>query len=592
MPVRNNQHILGDIGELSSILMLNKFGWTANKIESDYGEDLLCNIFIDKQRTKFHFRGQVKSTALGSSYVTILKNGDYSATVSSSNVKMWISCLFPVFLFIYDESKDKIFYGLPVNQIIDDTKKLNSKEVKIRVKKDNELNILAKDDISKLVEIFYSNLYRLDSAKIYCDFYTVIMPEYRLLPRMDNYRLITDNDDVSSTNSFVDLLPSWMIELESIDPDPVIIGHKFSQSYSSIEDFIHKFFDILLSVDYKLNHHQWLAFSVSPIQVLNDQLEVSDWKKEITFWETYTILDGKVISDYDRSFKLSENFKRQIQRRAQSWEFFHHVDSVNNLGVQLFAEHRMSVGSRRVYDSHLKNTENQFVLWHIHQSDIEELAKMLGENRITVFSYEEYIDESEIVLLGSWMFNPEIGLYKMASSWEEYSDGVITYDILNKLYGENLPGKPYSGPIPEVFSRFTDKYKVSQNRSLKITEKDYFIKIPINHSKNEFWISKFYRTHLELSDREIDDLNLTFEPKNKQLKEREFGLIQSWTHEKIYELRLIVDVPVSYTSDDYYQEIISTLTKEITEFERVNSITFESDSREILHTNGMITFEK
>ena len=62
MVKRIREHIIGDIGETSSSLIFKQWGWTSDKITSDYGEDLDCQVFINNLKTHYHFRCQVKST--------------------------------------------------------------------------------------------------------------------------------------------------------------------------------------------------------------------------------------------------------------------------------------------------------------------------------------------------------------------------------------------------------------------------------------------------------------------------------------------------------------------------------------------------
>ena len=43
-PKRPKSHVTGDIGHTYSALLIKQWGWTADRIESDYGEDLDCSI--------------------------------------------------------------------------------------------------------------------------------------------------------------------------------------------------------------------------------------------------------------------------------------------------------------------------------------------------------------------------------------------------------------------------------------------------------------------------------------------------------------------------------------------------------------------
>ncbi|EGQ8102441.1 hypothetical protein MW344_004734 [Vibrio parahaemolyticus] len=55
-PERNHNHVTGEIGEQSAALQFTKWGWTSEKISSDYGEDLACSIFTNNKKTPLYFR--------------------------------------------------------------------------------------------------------------------------------------------------------------------------------------------------------------------------------------------------------------------------------------------------------------------------------------------------------------------------------------------------------------------------------------------------------------------------------------------------------------------------------------------------------
>src|SRR5687768_17050719 len=102
-PIQSDAQSLGDVGETTVQLILQKYKWTAEIIKSDFGEDIDCNVFLDNTRTNYHLRCQVKSTTKDSEYVKQLKNGDYSVSISSGVLKAWLSSYFPVFLIVYEE---------------------------------------------------------------------------------------------------------------------------------------------------------------------------------------------------------------------------------------------------------------------------------------------------------------------------------------------------------------------------------------------------------------------------------------------------------------------------------------------------------
>jgi len=64
-PQRPKEHVTGDVAQTSVALIFKRWGWTADIVQSDYGEDVECNIFAEGQRTNLYFRCQVKAKTLG-----------------------------------------------------------------------------------------------------------------------------------------------------------------------------------------------------------------------------------------------------------------------------------------------------------------------------------------------------------------------------------------------------------------------------------------------------------------------------------------------------------------------------------------------
>lgn len=50
-PRRPRSHVIGDVGRTFVKLLLEKWGWTADIVHSDYGEDLDCTVLTGGRRT-------------------------------------------------------------------------------------------------------------------------------------------------------------------------------------------------------------------------------------------------------------------------------------------------------------------------------------------------------------------------------------------------------------------------------------------------------------------------------------------------------------------------------------------------------------
>ena len=171
-PKRPQQHVTGDVAQTSVALILKKWGWTADIVRSDYGEDVECNIFVDGQRTNLYFRCQVK----GSKDPEVRSKGDQlTVSIGTSTCRQWIEEYFPIFLVIYDVENDRACWCDPLPQIRADYSRLAKGKISFRVQSNHDL-AKSRQALSALVESFYANVFRLEDARLACNVYPVLMP--------------------------------------------------------------------------------------------------------------------------------------------------------------------------------------------------------------------------------------------------------------------------------------------------------------------------------------------------------------------------------------------------------------------------------
>ena len=178
VPTRPTDQTLGDVGETAAILTFKKWGWTADKVASDYGEDVDCNIFIDNRRTALHFRCQVKSAGEKSNYVRRLKTGNFSTSISTRTLRTWLLSYFPVLLIVYDDDNQELYWADATAQVRSRPQVLAQKTATVNVSRANMLRSGAKA-IQQLVQRFYERMLRLPSANMSCEVYSILMPGYR-----------------------------------------------------------------------------------------------------------------------------------------------------------------------------------------------------------------------------------------------------------------------------------------------------------------------------------------------------------------------------------------------------------------------------
>src|SRR5512134_2157102 len=105
-PRRPRSHVIGDVGRTFVKLLLEKWGWTADIVHSDYGEDLDCTVFTGGRRTALHFRCQVKAAA----HPRRGHSGHYSVRVDASTCAAWAQGYYPVFVVLYDQSTNEAYF--------------------------------------------------------------------------------------------------------------------------------------------------------------------------------------------------------------------------------------------------------------------------------------------------------------------------------------------------------------------------------------------------------------------------------------------------------------------------------------------------
>ena len=120
-----NSYFTGNIGELSVNLIYQINNIVCTPLgTSDFGEDLLCDIFSlskDKEasiRTQFSFRTQVKTTEdiKKEGYIRRTVKG-LSISLSTGLLKIWEQSYYPVVLVLWEISSNTGYWCFPTEQI-------------------------------------------------------------------------------------------------------------------------------------------------------------------------------------------------------------------------------------------------------------------------------------------------------------------------------------------------------------------------------------------------------------------------------------------------------------------------------------------
>lgn len=591
-PIQTDSQNLGDIGETTVQLILKKFKWTADIIKSDFGEDIDSNIFIDNAKTNYHLRCQVKSTTNDSEYVKLLKNGNYSVSISSSTLKAWLTSYFPVFLIIYEEQSDLCYWCNPIEQILKNPSKLEKDKPSIPVPKKNIFNLSSKETILEEVKSFYRKIQRLDESAIECKIIPILMPNYRIIPFHHYSSFIFESTELfpEISGDSIELLPSWMSVLKRIDPTSILTSIKLKSNNTEIDVFLKNLKKKINSFEYKLKDNEWLSFIVSPIKIESNK---SSWSNEITFWNSYSKLNNTLIDDYDYCFELPNNFLRQVSRRARSWEYLHHINPTKDVAIQLFGSFEITPTIKKIEQIHDNNIKGQLVLWSCKTEEIEQLQEILSKNELTIRIIEDKKPE-QLLAITTPMFDPFIGLYSVPMDWDSFEKGNVRNKLIqNKLF-DSIPGKEYKGKVPEFLSEVLNKYSDKDYKSVTITESQYIAGFRLKLEEREIFVSRFQMIPND-SVKEIKEKLNKSQPLNLKNYHIEFGLKDDSMWEiPIYELLISWTPEIIKSSKESYLdnenkilEIFDSLmpTKEIDSIQLKNTY-------EILRFAGEIGFEK
>ncbi|MGN6493021.1 MAG: DUF4365 domain-containing protein [Agriterribacter sp.] len=549
-PQRNAAQTKGDIGETAVQLIFRKFGWAADIISSDYGEDLDCNIFINSQRTNLHFRCQVKSRGKGSTYVKELKSNRYSVSIETSILQTWMTCMFPIFLIVYDEETESMFWSIPVQQSMKTPEILSKNSVSIHVEKQRKFTTDSRDEILREVQLFYNQLLRLHTARIECQIIPVIMPKYRVFSPYRTYELIGKNPSSKLTISphmlDSEMLPSWTTVLQRLDAQPYITSIRVNSDATDLEQYLNLLHEWLGDFKFDVAKQEWISFIITPIKIITDDGITSSWLNELTYWTSYSLINGQLVADYDYAFAIEGDFISPVARRARSWEYYHKIDLKNDVAVDFYGSLNISPAVKSLNVVHARNIDWQYILWICMIDEIELIQRIITEDSeeehekfLVVKILEEKSDGSVIIVIANSFFDPFMGLYSSPMSWEDFDNDIVTR-LKNNGKLELLPGNIYEGEVPQHFKSAVGKFERTEVKYTTIREYESVPGFPIRHSDRLIHVIRFQM----LDKATFQKVENNFLKVSKEIEENKifpfsdftFALVDDSWREPIFEL--------------------------------------------------------
>lgn len=141
MPKRPRSHILEDLSRSKISEIFSSIGWTVEKLDQDYGEDLLVRIFENGEATPWSFFVQLKATDKIGSY-TSSDGQEISYPITVGHAKHWDNFWEPVILIVFDAPSQTSYWGM-IQNILKKQKQTqlkNIKKLKIKIPTSNTLD--------------------------------------------------------------------------------------------------------------------------------------------------------------------------------------------------------------------------------------------------------------------------------------------------------------------------------------------------------------------------------------------------------------------------------------------------------------------
>lgn len=337
-----NSYFTGNIGELSVNLIYQINNIVCTPLgTSDFGEDLLCDIFSlskDKEasiRTQFSFRTQVKTTEdiKKEGYIRRTVKG-LSISLSTGLLKIWEQSYYPVVLVLWEISSNTGYWCFPTEQI--EISSLENETINISVEFNNTFDDNGIQRIREQIELYYNNIYKIDKAKYQCSIYPIWMPGYRLLTSKEIYEIFPDNNTkAKAICRMADMLPAFLSSYHNCNLGGFLTGIEYSNKAQSLDKFWTEVNGYITGLKLTLPDNEWISYIISPVDLIS---EIDDRKiSNLTDWSCFSVFGNNIVSDFDYSYYLNPKYAYSEKVRATSddQEFF--VHSSGDFAVEVFS---------------------------------------------------------------------------------------------------------------------------------------------------------------------------------------------------------------------------------------------------------------
>jgi hypothetical protein len=543
----------GIAGEAIIQSIFSKWKISTTKIgESDFGEDLLCDIFIASEdgktniRTNLTFRVQVKTTKEinKEGYIRRTKKG-FSFSLETSLLDLWIDSYYPVLLVIWDLKKNCGYWCAPLQEYNSSTIP-DTDTATIHFSKEMLLENSEKH-IKEYVQEYYNGLLKLRSSTYQCYIYPLWMPKYRVFTFSEIFQFFREagSSKVNHNIPISDYLPAFLASYNNINLDGGLPCIQFIDKADSLDSYITKFKKYLSDVSIKVGDNEWISFIISPIEIIQEDYRVIN---KMTDWLSFSLIENQLVTDKDYTFDVGYDYTYTDKVRASSNDQNLFIHSSGDFAIEILAT-GYNLASRRAYNLlQEKYYSRAICIWDVSGCsllEIEQLQKWCYENEYMYYSLE---DSTSVVVITHHHFSRGSygATFPGASTWSEFD----SFNLSSEEFQTKIPfGAPASlSDIRRVYNVYLNlPDKLSEERCVQyeqILEGEvlnhqerlvHFISYihPINPTEFQAYLEEIKDEYLEtlslnstLFDlfvdhyKDISDLVLNIRPKwNKQTKE-------------------------------------------------------------------------
>ena len=538
---RPESHRVGDVGQTAVALCFKRWGWTADFITSDYGEDLDCTIFSEGRRTSFYFRCQVKSSVDTNLKVRKLSSGVYSISIDTDTCKDWLLSFFPVILALYDDKSGVIHWVEVASQIRSNLGILSKKTLTLHVPP-NSLET-SQTEIQNEISIFYSRLLRLESPRLQCLVFPVMMPGHRALPMRQLFEMWKDDASRSFMleigGRVIDDLPSWATAIRVMD-GPRLRGWTVSSTNQNLDLFLSSLPELLATAEYSVGANRWISWVSDPVRFSTGNDPGSGgafWNKELTDWWSYSNINGQIVSDFEYAFRIPTGFIRQISRRTQSWDGKWHVNPELDIAIQLLANAPTLPSYRLNAEAQRTNAKGHFIPWTCRKEEVERLCSLLASTELAFRMIEQEDcrppDGCVYGAIAHQWFDPTIGLIPQPSDWDEFIDGSVRVQLEKNGLWTKLPGEEGPPEVSDLVMSFFGEGFGRPPSNLIVSEFEFTPGLPLDHLNRLIWVQRFRRVDKSIAETiekkfDIAKQELEYKLKNVLNLEITWQLIEGW----------------------------------------------------------------